>query len=78
VPLGYEIVRGRTVSEKSHVEIDQAKAPLIKQMFEWVAYDGFSGRRVWDYIHEKGLRTKNGKKLSLSMIFRILSTTFYY
>ncbi len=78
VPLGYEIVRGRTVSEKSHVEVDQAKAPLIKQMFEWVAYDGFSGRRVWDYIHEKGLRTKNGKKLSLSMIFRILSTTFYH
>lgn len=78
VPLGYELVRGRTVSEKSHVEIDQAKAPLIKQMFEWVAYDGFSGRRVWDYIHEKWLRTKGGKKLSLSWVFRILDCPFYY
>ncbi len=78
VPIWYELVRGRTVSEKSHVEIDPVRAPLVKQMFEWVVNDGFSGRQVWEFAHEKWLRTKNAKRLTLSMIFRMLDCPFYY
>ena len=78
VPIGYELIRWRTVSEKSTVGIDEKRAPLVKQMFEWVVNDGFSGRQVWEFAHEKWLRTKNGKRLTLSMIFRMLDCPFYY
>ncbi len=78
VPIGYELVRWRTTSEKSHVEIDLLRAPLVKQMFEWIAYDGFSGRQVWEFAHDKWLRTKKGKRIPLGMMFRILACPFYY
>ncbi len=78
VPIGYEIVRGRTAGEKSHVEIDPIRAPIVKKMFEWIAHDGYSGRQVWDFAHDEWLRTKTGKRLTLSMIFRMLGYTFYY
>ncbi len=78
VPIGYEVVRGRTVSEKSHVAVDPIRAPIVQQMFEWIVKDGFSGRQVWEFAHDKWLRTKRGKRLTLSMIFRMLDCTFYY
>ena len=77
-PLGYLVIRWKTSTEKSHVEIDPERAPYIKQMFEWVGNEGFSGRQVWEFIHTKWLRTRNGKKVMLSMVFRILKSPFYY
>jgi len=77
-PIGYLVIRWKTSTEKSHVEIDPERAPFVKQMFEWVGYEGFSGRQVWDFIHTKWLRTRNGKKLTLSMVFRMLKSPFYY
>lgn len=52
VPIGYEVVRGRTVSEKSHVAVDPIRAPIVQKMFEWIVKDGFSGRQVWEFAHD--------------------------
>ena len=78
VPIGYDVIRWRTKNEKSHVEVNAERAPLVKQMFEWIANEGFSGRQVWEFAHAKWLRTKNGKRLTLSMIYRMLKSPFYY
>lgn len=78
VPIGYHIVPWASTRDKNRVEIDQERAPLVKQMFEWVAYDGFSGRKVWELVHAKWLRTRKWKRLVLSMIYRMLSFPFYY
>lgn len=77
VPLGYILVRGKTVHEKSRIELDEEMAPKIRQLFKWVAEDGHSGRQVWEYAYDRGFRTKNGKRITLSMIFRILADGFY-
>lgn len=78
VPLGYELIRGKTFQDPSIIQLDPVRGPLIQKMFQWVAEDGLSGRQVWEYMKEEGLKTKNGKVVTLSMVFRILKETFYY
>ncbi len=78
VPLGYELIRGKTFRDASTIEVDPIRGPLIQKMFRWVAEDGLSGRQVWEYMKEEGFKTKNGKTVTLSMIFRILADPFYY
>lgn len=78
VPLGYELIRGKTFRDASTIEVDPVRGPLIQKMFHWVAEDGLSGRQVWEYMKEEGFKTKNGKTVTLSMIFRILADPFYY
>ena len=48
-------------------------------MFEKVAYDKYSGRRVYHWLlHELNFKTKGNKTLSLSGVHRVLNNTFYY
>jgi DNA invertase Pin-like site-specific DNA recombinase/uncharacterized coiled-coil protein SlyX len=78
VPLGYELIRGQIFQDPSIIQVDPVRGPLIQKMFRWVAEDGLSGRQVWEYMKEEGFKTKNGKTVTLSMIFRILADPFYY
>ncbi|MDA0208549.1 MAG: recombinase family protein, partial [bacterium] len=58
---------------------DQDRAPIIKQMFEKVAYDKYSGRKVYHWLlHEMNFKTKGNKTLSLSGVHRVLNNSFYY
>jgi DNA invertase Pin-like site-specific DNA recombinase len=76
-PLGYlhdkEAVKG-----SKRIVVDQERAAVVKQMFEKVAYEDWSGRDLYAWFVEIGLTTRKGKHVALSGIFRMLKDTFYY
>lgn len=77
-PVGYIHDKHADKGSK-RVILDPERAPIVKEMFEKVAYDDWSGRTIYDWlIQEKGFKTKNEKRLSLSRIYAILKDTYYY
>lgn len=74
-PLGY-FTRAATGSDRDII-VDVERAPYIKQMFEMSA-SGKSGRHIRRWFDENNLKTRKGKHISLSMIYRMLATSYYY
>lgn len=76
-PTGYLSHSDR--NRKCEVVLDEQRAYVIKQMFEKVAYDGWSGRKLFRWLKDDiRFKTKHGKPLTLSNIYIILKSTFYY
>lgn len=77
-PTGY--IKERRLDRKNECLIDPDRAPVIRQMFEKVAYEQWSGRKLYHWLKfELNFRTHAGKKhLSLGNIYKILDNTFYY
>lgn len=77
-PTGY--LKEKRMDRKNECLIDPDRAPVIKQMFEKVAYDKWSGRKLYHWLKfDLNFRTAAGKKhLSLGNIYKILENTFYY
>ncbi len=76
-PLGY--LNQKHMDKKCQVIIDEERAPVIKKMFEKVAYEKWSGRKVYNWLRfEANFYTRGNKPLTLSGVYRILSHTFYY
>lgn len=75
-PTGY--VNERRTDRKGYVMVDPNRAPIVKQMFEKVAHEKWSGRRVFRWLNEIGFTTPTGKKIWLSNVYKILDTPFYY
>ena len=63
-PTGY--LSSKNVDQKCQVQIDPRRAPMIKKMFEKVAYEKMSGRRLHLWLkNEIDFKTKNGKHINL-------------
>ncbi|MDP3244722.1 MAG: recombinase family protein, partial [bacterium] len=76
-PTGY--TNSKIVNEKGVVYVDQQRAPIIKKVFEKVAYDGWSGRKIFYWLKDElKFVTRSGKPLTLSNIYIILNSHFYY
>ena len=76
-PTGYLSHSDR--DRKCEVVVDELRAPIIKQMYEKVAHDGWSGRKLFYWLRDDiRFKTKHGKPLTLSNIYIILKSTFYY
>jgi DNA invertase Pin-like site-specific DNA recombinase len=76
-PTGYLSHSDR--NKKCEVVLDEQRFEVIKQMFEKVAYDGWSGRKLFKWLsNDICFKTKGGKPLTLSNIYIILKSTFYY
>lgn len=58
--------------------LDPERAPIIKQMFEKVGYEGWTNRQVFFWLKSINFKTRSGKDLSMSSIHDILNRTFYY
>lgn len=77
-PIGYVHDKYADQGQK-RILIDPQRAPIVKEMFEKVAYENWSGRDIYKWlIEEKKFKSRNNKNLTLSMIFRMLNYTFYY
>jgi DNA invertase Pin-like site-specific DNA recombinase len=76
--LGY--LNEKRVDKKCEVIIDIERAPIIKQMFEKVAYEKWSGRKIYHWLKfDLNFKTPNGNKgLALGNIYLILENPFYY
>lgn len=76
-PTGY--TKFKRMDQKCESVIDIERAPVIKQMFEKIGYDGWSGRKVHLWLrNELDFKTENGKHLSLGNLYRVLGNHFYY
>jgi len=73
-------IKERRLDRKNECLIDPDRAPVIKQMFEKVAHEKWSGRKLYHWLKfDLNFRTQAGKKhLSLGNIYKILDNTFYY
>lgn len=76
-PLGY--LNQNRMDKKCQVIPDPLRAPAIKKMFEKVAYEQYSGRKIYNWLKfELNFYTRGNKPLTLSGIYRILESPFYY
>jgi len=76
-PIGY--LNQNRMDRKGQVILDPVRAPIIKQIFEKVAYEKSSGRKIYHWLkYELNFHTRGNKTLSLSSIFRLLDNPFYY
>lgn len=76
-PVGY--LNSKNRDEKCVVKVDPHRAHIVRKMFEKVAYENWSGRRVHKWLKDEiKFKTKNGKHLALGNIYLTLRCHFYY
>ena len=77
-PTGY--FKEKRMDRKGECIIDPDRGPVIKEIFEKVAYEKWSGRRIYNWLKfDLNFRTELGKKhLSLGNIYRMLENPFYH
>lgn len=77
-PTGY--LKEKRVDRKGETIIDPDRASVIRQMFERVAYEKWTGRKIYHWLKfDLNFKTAQGNKhLSLGNIYKILENTFYY
>jgi DNA invertase Pin-like site-specific DNA recombinase len=76
-PTGY--TRFKRMDQKCESVIDKERAPIIKQVFEKIGYDGWSGRKVYNWLHDDiKFKTEANKFLSLGNFYELLKNDFYY
>ncbi|HRH23344.1 MAG TPA: recombinase family protein [Candidatus Magasanikbacteria bacterium] len=77
-PIGYYHDKYADKGSK-RVMTDPERAPVIRKMFEKVAYENWSGRTISKWLNEQmDFTTRKGKRMTLSMIYRALKEPFYY
>ena len=76
-PLGY--LNQKLLDKKCQIIVDPARAPMIKKMFEKVAHEHYSGRKIYNWLKfELNFHTRGNKPLTLSGVYRVLDNPFYY
>jgi len=77
-PTGY--LKEKRLDRKCETLVDPDRAPIIKKMFEKVAYEKWSGRKLYHWLKfDLNFKTVTGNKnLTLSNIYLILQNHFYY
>lgn len=77
-PMGY--LNEKRSDRKGYVYIDPDRGHVIKQMFEKVAYEKWSGRKIYHWLKfDLNFKTPNGNKgLTLGNIYLILQNDFYH
>lgn len=76
-PLGY--LNQNRMDKKCQLIVDELRAPAIKQIFEKVAHEKWSGRKIYNWLrYELNFYTRGNKPLTLAGIYRILDNPFYY
>jgi hypothetical protein len=76
-PLGY--LNQKLMDKKCQIAVDTLRAPIVKKMFEKIAYEHYSGRKIYNWLKfELNFHTRGNKPLTLSGVYRIIDNPFYY
>lgn len=76
-PLGY--LNQSRMDKKCQIAVDPQRAPIIRQMFERVANERWSGRKLYHWLRfDLNFKTRGNKWLTLSGVYRTISNPFYY
>lgn len=77
-PIGYKNIRKE--GGRGDIVIDQERAPLVRQLFEYYATGNYSMLEMMRYARSIGLRNSAGKQkdLTKSHIHKMLQNPFYH
>ncbi len=75
-PTGY--LNSKNKDQKGVVFVDPDRGSTIKEIFTKVAYESWSGRKVFKWLREIKFVTRTGKPLTLSNVYMILNNHFYH
>lgn len=76
-PIGY--LNQKHIEKKCQIIIDQERAPIVKKMFEKMAYEKWSGRKIYHWLRfELNFKSTGNHHVALGNIFRILQNPIYY
>lgn len=76
-PTGY--MNSKNTDKRCHIEVDTERAPIVKKMFEKIAYENYSGRQLYFWLRDDiKFRTRTGKQLHLGNLYKVLRNHFYY
>lgn len=76
-PIGY--MNQKRMDLKCQIIQDPDRAPIIKKIFEKMAYEKWSGRKIYHWLKfELNFKTPGNHDLALGSIFRIIQNHIYY
>lgn len=76
-PTGY--LNSNRTDKKCHKDIDPKRAPIVKKMFEKIAYENLTGRQLYFWLRDEvKFTTRTGKPIYLGNLYMILRNHFYY
>lgn len=76
-PTGY--INQKHMDKKCQVIVDPERGPIIKKAFEKVAYEKWSGRKVYHWLRfDLNFQTIGKKPISCGNLYRLLINPFYY
>jgi site-specific DNA recombinase len=76
-PLGY--LNQKDIDKKCQLVVDELRAPVVKKIFEKMAYEKMSGRKIYNWLRfEANFYTRGNKPLTLAGVYRIIENHFYY
>lgn len=75
-PTGY--LNSKNKDQKGVVFVDPDRSPIIKEFFTKVAYQRWSGRKIFKWLKDIRFITSTGKPLTLSNVYCILNNHFYH
>ncbi len=76
-PVGY--LNQKRIDKKCEIIIDPDRAPIIKQIFEKMAYEKWSGIKIYNWLKfQLNFKTVGNHNVTLGGIFRIIENPLYY
>ena len=76
-PVGY--MNQKEMDKRCQIMPDPQRAPIIKNIFEKVGYENWSGRKVYHWLRfELNFKSVGNHYISVAHIFRTLANTIYY
>ena len=76
-PIGY--LNQKRIDKKCQVILDPERAHVVKRIFEKMAYEKWSGRKIYHWLRfELNFKTKGNKWVAFSGVYRMLQNSFYY
>lgn len=76
-PVGY--LNQKLMDKKCQIIIDPQRAPIVKKMFEKMADDKWSGRKIHHWLKfEINFKSVGNHNMALSNIYRVLMNPIYY
>lgn len=80
-PFGYKLVKSGLLNKKGKelmkLEIDDAQAVVVKQIFNLVKDEGYGSNRISQYLNERGIKTSTGSKWNTGALNFILRNPTY-
>lgn len=83
VPFGYQAVKRGRINKKNHevrdLAIEPGEAEVMKIIFQKYVYEGYGALRLHRYLMDQGLRTKDGKTITMGMLLdRLRQDCLYF